>query len=302
MELKDIRKVLIVGGGTMGRQIAFQCAAHGYEVTLYDIDEAALERSLRRLAAYADNLVTGGYLEKRAAEKALAGIAATTDEAEAAREADLLSESITEDPALKRKVLARFNELCPGRTIFTTNTSLLVPSVVAEATGRPERFLAFHFHQPVWVGNVADIMPHPGTATEVVTLVRDFARSINQIPMVLRKENHGYIFNAMYSSLNAAAIALVANGVASVHDVDRAWMGIMKMPVGPLGMLDDVGLDTALHIAESSNVNRDNQQSRKNAEFLKKEYVDKGWLGVKTGRGFYTYPNPAYRDPDFLKG
>jgi 3-hydroxybutyryl-CoA dehydrogenase len=302
MELKDIRKVLIVGSGTMGQQIAFQCAAHGYGVTLYDIDGAALDTSLKRLSAYADSLVSGGHLERRRAEQALAGIAATTDAAEAAREADLISESVPEDPALKGKVFARFNELCPGRTIFTTNTSMLVPSVIAEATGRPERFLAFHFHQPVWVGNVADVMPHPGTAADVVTLVRDFARSINQIPMVLRKENHGYVFNAMYGPLNSAAIALVANGVASVHDVDRAWMGIMKMPVGPLGMLDDVGLDTVLHITESSNVARNDPQARINAEFIKREYVDKGWLGTKTGRGFYSYPNPAYQEPDFLMG
>lgn len=302
MELNEIKKVLIVGSGTMGRQIAFQCAAHSYGVTLYDIDGAALDTSLKRLGAYADSLVNGGHLERRRAEIALAGIAATTDAVEAAKEADLLNESIPEDPALKGKVFARFNELCPSRTIFTTNTSMLVPSVIAEATGRPERFLAFHFHQPVWVGNVADVMPHPGTAADVVTLVRDFARSINQIPMVLRKENHGYVFNAMYGPLNSAAIALVANGVASVHDVDRAWMGIMKMPVGPLGMLDNVGLDTVLHITESSNVARNDPQTRINGEFIKREYVDKGWLGTKSGRGFYSYPNPAYQDPDFLMG
>ncbi|HOP41819.1 MAG TPA: 3-hydroxyacyl-CoA dehydrogenase [Geobacteraceae bacterium] len=302
MELQEIKKVLIVGGGTMGQQIAFQCAAHGYGVSFYDIDEGALEKALERLSAYADNLVTGGYLERQTAEKALAGIAVTTDAMEAAKDTDLLSESVPEDQALKGKVFARFNELCPARTIFTTNTSMLVPSVIAGATGRPERFLAFHFHQPVWIGNVADIMPHPGTSAEVVTLVRDFARSINQIPLVLRKENHGYVFNAMYSPLNFAAITLLANGVASVHDVDRAWMGIMKMSIGPLGMLDNVGLDTALHVAESSKVTRNDPQTRINAEFLKKEYVDRGWLGVKTGQGFYTYPNPAYQDPDFLKG
>ncbi|MEA5112726.1 MAG: 3-hydroxyacyl-CoA dehydrogenase [Geobacteraceae bacterium] len=302
MELKEIKKVLIVGGGTMGQQIAFQCAAHGYDVSLYDIDGGALGKALERLRAYAANLVTGGYLEKQAAEKALAGIAATTDMAEAARDTDLISESVPEDPALKGKVFARFNEVCPSRTIFTTNTSLLVPSVIAEATRRPDRFLAFHFHQPVWVSNVADIMPHPGTDAEVVTLVRDFAGSISQIPMVLHKENYGYVFNAMYSALNSAAITLVANGVASVHDVDRSWMGIMKMCVGPLGMLDAVGLDTALHIMESSEITRNDPQTRKSAEFIKKEYVDKGWLGVKTGRGFYAYPNPEYQDPAFLKG
>lgn len=302
MELKDIKKVLIVGSGTMGQQIAFQCAAHGYGVTLYDIDEAALEKASRRIASYAENLVTGARLERQTAEKALAGIAATTDASEAARDTDLLSESVPEDPVLKGKVFALFNEICPTRAIFTTNTSLLVPSVIAEATGRPERFLAFHFHQPVWIGNVADIMPHPGTSAEVVSLVGDFARSINQIPMVLRRENHGYVFNAMYSTLNAAAVSLVANGVASVHDVDRAWMGIMKMSIGPLGMLDDVGLDTAWHIMQSVSASHDDPQIPKNAEFLKKEYLDKGWLGAKSGRGFYTYPNPAYQDPDFLQG
>ncbi len=300
MELKDISKVLIVGAGTMGQQIAFQCAAHGYGVTICDVNASALAVGLHRLSAYADELVAGGYMDRQTAEKAVTQIAATTDETDAAHEADLLSESIPEDPALKRKVFARFNELCPSRTIFTTNTSMLIPSVIAESTGRPERFLAFHFHQPVWVGNVADIMPHPGTATEIVKLVRDFARSINQIPMVLRKENHGYVFNAMYGSLNCAAIALVANGVASVQDVDRAWMGIMKMPIGPLGMLDNVGLDTVLHISETSDVDCKDEQNRTNIEFLKKEYIDKGWLGTKTGRGFYTYPNPAYQDPDFL--
>ncbi|HOE99639.1 MAG TPA: 3-hydroxyacyl-CoA dehydrogenase [Rectinema sp.] len=302
MEMKDIKKVLIVGAGTMGQQIAFQCAAHGYKVILYDMNEAALVVAQQRLTAYANDLIAGGYLERAVAEKAFAQIATTTDEAEAAREADLLSESVPENPALKRKVFARFNDLCPSRTVFTTNTSMLLPSVIAEATGRPERFLAFHFHQPVWIGNVADVMPHPGTSAEVVKLVRDFACSINQIPMVLHKENHGYVFNAMYSSLNGAAIALVADGVASVHDVDRAWMAITKMPIGPLGMLDSVGLDTALHITESSNADHYDSRNYKNAEFLKKEYVDKGWLGVKTGRGFYTYPNPAYQDPDFLKG
>jgi len=302
MELKDIKKVLIVGSGTMGQQIAFQCAAHGYGVTLYDIDEAALDKASKRLAAYAENLISGGHLERQAAEKALARIATTTDAAEAAGDADLISESVPEDPVLKGKVFAQFNQLCPSRTIFTTNTSLLVPSVFAEATGRPDRFLAFHFHQPTWVANVADIMPHPGTSADVVTLVRDFAVSINQIPMVLHKENHGYVFNAMYSPLNSAAIALVANGVASVHDVDRAWMGIMKMPVGPLGMLDDVGLDTAWHITQSAAATNDDPQALRNAEFIKKEYLDKGWLGVKSGRGFYTYPNPEYRDPDFLQG
>jgi 3-hydroxybutyryl-CoA dehydrogenase len=302
MTLSDIRKVLIVGGGTMGQQIGFQCAAHGYPVTIYDVAREALERAPRWLQTYARQLVADGHLDRSAAETTLEAITYTSDARSAADDVDLLSESTPEDPALKARVFAQFNQLCPGRTIFTTNTSLLVPSLLADATGRPDRFLALHFHQPVWVSNVADIMPHPGTSPEVVALLRDFARSINQIPLVLNKENHGYVFNAMYSSLNSAAIALAANAVASIKDIDRSWMAVMKMDVGPLGMLDVVGLDTVWHITEHWARVTEDPQTRKNADFLKQEYIDKGWLGVKSGRGFYTYPDPAYRAPDFLSG
>jgi 3-hydroxybutyryl-CoA dehydrogenase len=302
MTREEIRKVLVVGGGTMGQQIAFQCAAHGYAVSLYDIDAAALEQAGQRLVSYADYLVAEGHLDRERAAAALAGITAVSDAAEAAREADLLSEAIPENPELKGSVFARFNRLCPERTIFTTNTSLLVPSLIADATGRPERFLAFHFHQPVWVGNVADVMPHPGTAPDVVTLIRDFARSISQIPMVLNRENHGYVFNAMYSALTGAAITLAANGVASVEDIDRAWMGVLKVPIGPLGMLDVVGLDTAWHISAYWADTLKDPQIIRNTEYLKREYVDAGRLGVKTGRGFFDYPSPRYQEPDFLQG
>lgn len=302
MKLEDIKKVLIVGGGTMGQQIGFQCAAHGYGVSIYDIDEAVLEEARKRLEAYAEYLIAEGHLDRQMTDDALARITTTVNADEAARDADLLCEAVPEEPVLKGKVFAQFNRLCPERTIFTTNTSLLVPSLIADATGRPEQFLAFHFHQPAWVGNVADIMPHPGTAPEIVRLVRDFAKSINQIPMVLNKENYGYVFNAMYSALTGAAITLAANGVASVEDIDRAWMGVMKTPIGPLGTLDVVGLDTVWHISEYWANTLNDPQTIKNAAYLKQEYVDKGRLGAKTGQGFFTYPEPKYKEPDFLQG
>jgi len=135
-----------------------------------------LENTLLRLNAYTEQLITGGHLDRKTVENGLHRITTTTDAAEATKDADLLSESVTEDPILKGAVFAQFNKLCPERTIFTTNTSLLVPSLIAEATGRPDRFVAFHFHQPAWTDNVADIMPHPGTSAKVVTLVRGICR------------------------------------------------------------------------------------------------------------------------------
>ncbi len=302
MELKDVKKVLVVGAGTMGQQIAFQCAAHDYSVTIYDIAAESLEKAPQRLKEYADSLIVGGHLEPQVADLALSKITTTTNAAEAAADADLLSESVPEDPAIKGKVFKQFNKICPPRTIFTTNASMLIPSLIAKATGRPKRFLALHFHQPAWVGNVADIMPHPGTSSEVVSLVRDFAKSINQILMVLNKESYGYIFNAMYSGLTSAAMSLAANGVASIEDIDRSWMGIMKMPLGPLGMLDVVGLDTVWSITKYWGDALSDSQTLKNAFYLRHEYVDNGWLGVKSGRGFYTYPDPAYQGPTFVEG
>jgi len=300
MQIDDVRRVLIIGSGTMGLQIGLQCATHGYAVALYDVDPGALDAGMARLRGYADDQVRAGVIDAAGRERALGAITTTTDPALAAVEVDLVSESVPEDPALKGRVLGQFDALCPPRTIFTTNTSSLLPSMFAAATGRPDRFAALHFHQPVWSGNVVDVMPHPGTSQDTTELLLAFARRIGQIPIHLRKESHGYVFNAMYNAINTAAVTLVANGVASLDDVDRAWMGIFKMPIGPFGMLDDVGLDTVWHITDYWAHQLGDAQLRTNADFLK-TYLDRGCLGAKSGEGFYHYPDPAYARPGFVE-
>ncbi len=300
MQIDDVRRVLIIGSGTMGLQIGLQCATHDCDVVLYDIDPGALEAGMARLRGYANDQVKAGVIDVAGRERALGAITTTTDPATAAADVDLVSESVPEDPALKGGVFGQFNALCPPRTIFTTNTSSLLPSMFAAATGRPDRFAALHFHQPVWSGNVVDVMPHPGTSPETTELLLAFARRIGQIPIRLRKESYGYVFNAMYNAINTAAVTLVANGVTSLEDVDRAWMGIFKMPIGPFGMLDDVGLDTVWHITDYWARQLGDAQLRTNADFLK-TYVERGCLGAKSGEGFYHYPNPAYATPGFVE-
>lgn len=300
MKLEDIRIVLIAGAGTMGQQIALQCAIHGYTVRLYDIKAEALASAQIRIEAFSQDIVAQGLRTDSEMQAALARLSATLDPAEAAAGVNLLSESIPENPSLKEKIFAQFNQLCPAEAIFTTNTSSLVPSMIAPATGRPKRFAAMHFHTTVWISNVMDVMPHPGTDPEVVEILEKFGRSIGQVPIVLKKENHGYVFNAMLNELNRAAITLAANQVAVPEDIDRAWMGVMKMPIGPMGILDGVGLDTAWEITSYwAGVTRD-PQLEANAAYLKENFIDQGKLGVKTGQGFYSYPNPAYAKPDFL--
>lgn len=300
MQIEDVRRVAIVGAGTMGQQIAFQCAGHGYDVVVYDLDPSALEAARKRIESYAEGLEAGGAITPERRASAHARIALTTDLPTAAQDADLLSEAVPEDPDLKGRVLAEFNSACPPRTIFMTNTSTLLPSQFAKASGRGDRLLALHFHLPVWINNLTDVMPHSGTSPEVTDLVVEFARRIGQVPITLRQEHNGYVFNSMYGALNTAAIALAQQGVASIEDIDRSWMHITKAPVGPLGALDAVGLDTAWTITDYWARQLGDGQLRANAAFLR-EYVDRGDLGVKTGRGFYTYPEPAYAQPGFIE-
>jgi 3-hydroxybutyryl-CoA dehydrogenase len=298
MKIEDVKKVVILGAGTMGQQIGFQSALHGYDVMLYDIDEGAFEKALTRIKKIASGMVKRGKIAGEEAEGAFSRITTTSDPGEAADEADFVSESVPEDPQMKGKVFARFNELCPLRTIFTTNTSTLVPSMFAEETGRPEKFAALHFHD-IRTNNIVDIMPHPGTSPETLKLIEDFASSIGQVAIVLHKEQNGYVFNTMLSSWFSAALTLAANDVASVEDIDRSWMGIMNMSIGPFGIMDQIGLSTVWIITEYWANEADDPQGRKNAGFVK-EYVDKGLLGAKAGKGFYEYPDAAYRRPDFL--
>lgn len=302
MQIDEVRRVLIVGSGTMGQQIGFQCAGHGFDVTLYDISSTALEGARERIDAYAQELVDGGVITPDVRTTALSRITMASDPAAAAANADLISEAVPEDPKLKRRVLAEFNALCPMRTIFMTNSSTLLPSQFAKASGRPERVIALHFHLPVWTTNLADVMPHKGTAPEVTALVLQFARRIGQVPIELHHEHHGYVFNAMYTAVNREAITMAERGVASIEDIDRAWMHVTKTPAGPFGALDAVGIDTAWKITDYwARRLIWIRQLRRNARFLK-AYVDRGELGIKAGKGFYSYPNPAYAQPGFIDG
>ena len=297
MNANEIKTVLVMGAGTMGGQIALQCAMHGLDVVLYDVSAGALETGMERVRGYVAYLAGQG----RTDAAVLARIRTVTDLAAAAALADLVSESVPEDPALKGRVFAELNALCPPHTIFTTNTSTLLPSMFAAASGRPERLIALHFHLPVWDANIADVMPHAATAADVIETVTGFARRIGQIPIISTKEQPGYVFNTMLNALLGSALGLAAGDVASVSDVDRAWMGIMHTPIGPFGIMDAIGLDTVWKITDFwAGVTGDSSQ-RANADFVR-QYLDRGRLGQKSGAGFYDYPDPAYQRPDFVAG
>ncbi len=295
-ELKDIKNILILGSGTLGLRIALASALNGYKVVIYDIKEEAFVQAKKIQGNLIKILEKAGTISDQDAEKALQNQTFTTDAKQAAANADLVSESVTEDLEIKKKVWKQFGELCPEKTIFTTNTSSLLPSLYAEATGRPERFCALHFHD-VFYANVVDIMPNPKTEPWIIDLLKAYGESIRQTVVIMKRESPGYIFNAMLISVLGAAGALVTFDVASIEDVDRSWMGNFKMPRGPFGIIDEIGLDTACHVIKPFK----DEKSKRFAKLLD-SYIQQGKLGRKTGEGFYTYPNPRFQDEDFIKG
>ncbi|MBU1182207.1 MAG: 3-hydroxyacyl-CoA dehydrogenase [Proteobacteria bacterium] len=300
MNIDDVRRVLIIGAGNMGQQIGFQCAVSGYDVIFYDVGQGALEKAKDRIGKLAKTYMAAGRLTEESAHASLKRIKMLYDAQEAGENSDFVSESVPEDPELKGRVFAQFNKICPAHTVFTTNTSSLIPSMFAEATGRPDKFAAFHFHD-VRVTNIVDIMPHPGTSEETTGLIKAFAERIGQAPIMLKKENFGYVFNAMLMELLKSAQTLAANNVATIEDIDRAWMGVMRTVAGPFGIMDSIGIDTAWKVTDYwANTTKD-PQFLANAAFLK-QYVEKGFLGVKSGKGFYNYPEPAFGKPGFIEG
>ena len=279
-------KVTVLGAGVLGAQIAFQAANHGKAVTAYDVDDAALEAARGRLDAIVAQFVAdAGEDHRAAATEAAAGIALTSDLAAAVADADLVIEAVPERLELKQDVYRRIADSAPARTVFATNSSTLLPSAIADSTGRPDRFLALHFANHVWVQNTAEIMGTERTSPEVFDRVVAFAEEIGMVPIPLKKEQPGYVLNSLLVPLLEAAAALVLKGVADPATVDTTWRIATGAPLGPFQIYDVVGLRTAYAISAAS----DDPGAQAWAAHLKSEYLDQGKLGVESGEGFYAY-------------
>ena len=301
MKIDDIKRICILGSGIMGVQIGIQAAMHGYQVSIFVRNPAKNDIVWDDIKKRTDWIVRREIITREEADQMLKRIYTTNDPADAAKDADLLSESVLENPSLKKEIFEKFNKLCPEHTIFTTNTSTLLPSKLAESTGRPERFLAFHCNNPVFVTKTVDIMGHPGTSKEVLDIAIEFSRKIGLIPLILEKEQPGYIINTLLGGLMGKALELVANGVATPQQVDKCWMSNMKIGIGIFGIMDNNGLDIGWEMREKYALSSGDKQAKAIVEYLKTNFIDKGRLGRKTGQGFYKYPDPEYKNPDFLK-
>jgi 3-hydroxyacyl-CoA dehydrogenase len=294
----DIASVTVLGTGVLGAQIVYQSAYSGFDVTAYDISDETLAGARQRLtglAARYEREVDGAA--GGPAQAALARIVYSSDLAVAVRKADLVIEAVPEVLDLKRELYTTLGKVAPAKTIFATNSSTLLPSAMAHFTGRPDRFLAMHFANQIWVHNTAEIMGHPGTDPDAYRTVVEFARRIGMVAIELKKEQPGYIGNSLLWPFLSASLALLVDGVADHETIDTTWRIFSGAPAGPFSgpfrALDVIGMDTAYNIL----IGFGDQNSQTYARYLKEHYIDRGKLGVATGEGFYLYPAPAVREP-----
>ena len=184
-------------------------------------------------------------------------------------------------------------------TVVATNSSTFLPRDFADDTGRPEQYCALHFANQIWSMNMVELMGHPRTSRETLTAVTEFAIEIGMVPIPVPKEQNGYVLNSWLAPLLNAAQSLVTNGVATAEDIDRTYM-VWGAPAGPMGMVDMIGMKTMFDVFNYWGAENGDAQMTLNAEYIKEHFLDKGLLGLATGEGYYTYPDPAFARPGFL--
>lgn len=286
--------IVIVGAGWTGRQIAGQMLTHGLRVLLCDPQKPACIASrdwiLENLAQFCQQ----GHWPKCSKEHLDANLQLLELEELFAQAPELQSvklvlESVPELAALKRRLLKRLDDAFGPNTILASNSSYFVPSTFSSHLRLPHRYAHLHFHVPIWKATVVDVAAAPETSPETLEQLRLLALSIGQTPIVQTVENSGYIFNAMLKSVLKSALQLLDRSVADPQSIDLAWTKATGMPVGPFGIMDQIGLDLML-------------QTMSNARFVEGDQVwepliakieplvAQGHLGVKTGQGFFKYP------------
>ncbi|WP_405572620.1 3-hydroxyacyl-CoA dehydrogenase [Winogradskyella sp. Asnod2-B02-A] len=297
----NYKNITIAGSGVLGYQIAFQTAFHGFNVTVYDIKDTTLEKAKLKFNTMSDAFKRDLNATQEQLDKTFKHLSYTSDLAEAVKDADLVIEAVPENPKIKIDFYHKLAKVAPEKTVFATNSSTLLPSQFAEATGRPSKFLALHFANTIWIHNTAEIMGHPNTDSSVFKDVVAFAKAIGMLALPLYKEQPGYILNSLLVPLLSAATSLLVNHVAEPEIIDKTWMKATGAPLGPFGILDVVGITTAYNIDKMAAEKTKDPLKIKTVNYLKENFIDQNKLGVSTGEGFYKYPNPAYKNSDFLK-
>ncbi len=285
-KLSAIKNVTVVGAGTMGNGIAHVFAQFGYKVNMLDISQDALNKAVAKISGNMDRQIAKNMLTEADKEKAMANITTNTDMAEAIKDADLVIEAATENIDLKIKIFTELDRLSPEKAILATNTSSISITRIGSHTKRPEKVIGMHFMNPVPVMRLVEVINGYATAKEVTQTVYELSKMLNKVPCVVN-DYPGFISNRILMPLINEAILSLQEGVAGVEEIDTIMKLGMAHPMGPLQLADFIGLDTCLSIMNVLHMGFGNQKYA--PATLLANMVQAGYLGAKSGEGFYKY-------------
>jgi len=281
----DIKKVCVVGAGTMGNGIAQVIAQSGYETAIVDVKQEFLDRAMGTIQGSLARLVKKETMEQSEADKVMARIKPTTDMKAAVKDADYVIEAVFEKAEVKQPVLKELDGICPEHVILATNTSSIPISLLSSAVNRPEKLIGMHFFNPVPVMKLIEVVRSLTTSDETVAVSLEFGKSLGKEPVVV-KDSPGFVANRIANIAANEALKILEEGLASASDIDKICRLAFNWPIGFLEMIDLVGADVVLDLAETI-YNQTGWERYKSAPILRR-MVESGYIGRKAGKGFYT--------------
>ena len=273
-----VSNVSIIGAGFTGKQIAEWTVLHNFKVSVFDINQDVLDETKK--------FITGSLKRKKALEL-LNDIEYSSDLAAAVKHADLIIEAVPEDLELKRKIFSQIDKLAPTEAIIATNSSSFPISKIEDAVQRKDKVLNIHFYPPISVRPMADIMRGSKTSDETFQKGKEWIKNIECVPLILKKESIGFLFNRIWRAVKRECIEMWADNVADIEDIDTAWRIFTGMPSGPFLMMDAIGLDVAYAVEQSYYEATKDPRDKPPKAF--EEMVKRGDLGMKTGKGFFQW-------------
>jgi 3-hydroxybutyryl-CoA dehydrogenase len=294
MVTMDVKKISVIGAGTMGHGIAQAAIVTGFEVVLYDIDQALIDKGVARISKSLAKRVEKGRLTQEKMDAGMALLKTSADLREAVQEADFVIEAVIEDLSLKKKIFADLDRICKPEAILASNTSVLSVTAMAGATQRKDQVVGTHFFNPAAVMKLVEIVCPVGVSEKTVAIAMETMNRMGKVP-IRAKDMPGFIVNRLLGPLYMTAAQMVMEGTASAEDIDTAMKLGAGHPMGPCELADFGGFDV-IQMAQDSVFEYTHSESDK-LNILYRKMIEAGRLGVKNGKGFYDYLPDGTKKP-----